>query len=352
MKAIPIVGVGALSSMGAGIRGLGLALENGVSLARPSQELSGSHPGVKAFELASLPEPSSLPEKRARMLMSRAAVLASAATAAVLSDAGWEEPRDDVGFYLGVGASGGSTDQLTAMLRACVDHGELSLARFGVEGLRACNPLFAFQLMNNFTLCHSAILNGTSGPNAAFFSRGAGTVIALQEAAHAIDEGESTRVLAGGADSCLHPVTWSELIREGYVDDGLVPGEGAAIVALGAGKPIAYLEQCAVITGRAAGIACALSTVRIDADVVDVVVVAPWGSSARDALCTFAAGALPTARVLDSSTIFGESLAASPALAWAAAIDLLVAQGLRRALVLSAGLDGDVGVVMLRGGSS
>ena len=46
----------------------------------------------------------------------------------------------------------------------------------------ACNPLFAFQLMNNFTLCHGAIRGGLGGPNGAFFSRGAGTVRALAEA--------------------------------------------------------------------------------------------------------------------------------------------------------------------------
>ena len=142
--------------------------------------------------------------------MSRSAILASMATDAALRETGWHTlPRregtlEDVGFYLGVGASGGSVTELTAMLAASVENRELSLTRFGNQGLAAVNPLFAFQLMNNFTLCHSAILHGTQGPNAAFFSRGTGTVVALLEAAHAILEDECGRALAGGADSGVH----------------------------------------------------------------------------------------------------------------------------------------------------
>ena len=44
--------------------------------------------------------------------------------------------------------------------------------------------------MNNFTLCHSAILQGPAGPNSAFFSRGGGTLLAISEAMAALIEGE------------------------------------------------------------------------------------------------------------------------------------------------------------------
>jgi len=48
----------------------------------------------------------------------------------------------------------------------------------------------------------------------------------------------------------------------------------------------------------------------------------------------------------------GESLAASPALGWVVGLDLLCSQGLGRVLVLSAGLDGDLGIVALSSGAS
>ena len=101
-------------------------------------------------------------------------------------------------------------------------------------GLTAANPLFAFQLMNNFTLCHGAILGGLHGPNSAFFSRGAGTVTALREAAFAVAGDEAPIALAGGSDSALHPVTRAELGRGGWIASDLAPAEGAALLALGA----------------------------------------------------------------------------------------------------------------------
>jgi hypothetical protein len=291
-------------------------------------------------------------------MMSRSAVLASAATETALRDAGWSEAPEEVGYYLGVGASGGSVDQLTAMLAASIEEREFSLARFGDGGLRACNPLFAFQLMNNFTLCHSAILHGTQGPNAAFFSRGSGTVIALLEAVHAFLDNESDRVLAGGADSGVHSVTWAELLREGWPERGLVPGEGAAILALGepsdSSPALGFVDYISVRACRVKTVAQALAEERekMGPSAIDAVLLVPWGPPARDALLSFAAESFPGRVVLDVSPALGESLAASPALAWAVALDLLAVERYERVLVLSAGLDGDVGLVTIRSGAS
>ncbi len=341
---VPIVGAGAVSAHGRGWRGLGQILTSVRCQPTPSIELAVSHPGTLSFEVESLTAPESVVEKRARLLMSRSAVLASMASAAVLHDADWREGLEDVGFYLGVGASGGSIEQLTALLAASVRDHELSLTRFGEEGLAAVNPLFAFQLMNNFTLCHSAILHGTQGPNAAFFSRGTGTVVALLEAAHAVLGGECDRALAGGADSSVHAVTWAELVREGWAERGLVPGEGAALLALArptaSGRALGFLEYVSV-TGHAG----------LDGSGVDAVIVAPWGPPARESIAAFADAVLPGCPVLDVSMVLGESLAASPALAWAVALDLLASEQLARVVVVSHGLDGDVGIVALRSGA-
>jgi hypothetical protein len=240
------------------------------------------------------------------------------------------------------------------MLFASIEGHDFSLARFGDQGLRAANPLFAFQLMNNFTLCHSAILNGTQGPNAAFFSRGTGTVVALLEAIHAVLEQECQRVLAGGADSAVHPVTWAELAREGWVARGLIAGEGASLLALAdraeSAAPLGFVEYVALCPCRGRSLGPALVEVEEDFDgsTVEAVILAPWGPPARDALLSFAAASLGGRPVLDATRAFGESLAASPALAWAMALDLLADDRLGRVLVLSAGLDGDVGVVTFR----
>ena len=347
---IPIVGAGAVTAHGLEWRGLGRVVRAGRAKPTASVELAASHPGTCSFEVPALAPPESLVEKRARLLMSRSAILAAMATGAALRDAGWRNSLEDVGFYLGVGASGGSLDQLTALLAASVESHELSLTRFGEQGLAAVNPLFAFQLMNNFTLCHSAILHGTQGPNAAFFSRGTGTVVALVEAAHALLDDECSRALAGGADSAVHAVTWAELVREGWVERGLVPGEGAALLALAhptsAESALGFLDHACVGACSPQGLRAEL-----DCSGVDAVVLAPWGPPGRDSLVRFAEVALPGRPLLDLSTALGESLAASPALAWTVALDLLASETLGRVVVLSHGLDGDLGIVALRSGA-
>jgi hypothetical protein len=252
------------------------------------------------------PLPDVLPPRLAGMA-SPAARFAALAMKLCLDDAGWQDGREHIGVYLGVGASGGAMSELDHMLAESLeqasfagqDSGTFSLARFGKEGLAACNPLFAFQLMNNFTLCHGAILSGLGGPNGAFFSRGAGTFEALGAAIDALDGGDCARALAGGADTALHPVTEAELRREGCT---AVLSEGAALLALGGPPSGAVLEG--------------------------------WAPGECDEPCDVVIGPL-----------LGEALAATPAIAWVAALDAIHA-GARRVLVRVQDLDGSVGTAL------
>lgn len=284
---VPIVGVGVVGGWGRDWRGLGTLLSAPLPVA-----------------IDALPPPLDRADAFARRIVSRAAVLSAVALADVLESSGWPTPLHDVGLWMGVGASGGELSQMAKLLRRSIDEsGALSLERFGRKGLRAVNPLFAFQLMNNFTLCHPAIGQDVRGPNAAFFSRGTGTIVALDEARRAISSGECTRAIAGGADSALHPVTAAELAAEGHV---LRPAEGAALLALGDGEPLAWLESCTYGRVRPAP----------DPDDLD-------------------------------DTAFGEALAATPAMACAAAVDLLVRGPRKRVRVVTSGVDGQFGVAVL-----
>lgn len=342
---VAVVGAAAVSAFGLGWRGLGGAVLAGKPLRSTTHALAATHPGTEAHEVPALPREQDAGDARQRKLMSRGARLAAVAMREALRDARWSEHREEIGAFVGVGASGGSMDELTAMLQASMEDGAFSLERFGGEGLAACNPLFAFQLMNNFTLCHGAILEGVGGPNGAFFSRGAGTVRALREAVATVASGECERVLAGGSDSALHPVTWAELGREGFARRGLVPGEGAGMLALSsrANEPVlAHVERCEVIPREGLARALAASQHR-----VDVVLTAAWGHVQAGELEREAAPL--GARTFDSVRVLGEALAASPALAWTAAVELLVERRANRVLVLSLGVDGEVGLVELTG---
>lgn len=264
---------------------------------------------------------------RVRKTMSRGAVLATAAMHQLVGALPAGALRD-AGCFVGVGASGGAVSELHAMLRASTVDGAWSLARFGGAGLAACNPLLAFQLMNNFTMAHAAIQAGVgTGVHGALFSRGAGTVHALAEAVAAVSDGDATVAIAGGADSALHPVTRAELDRM-HAWSG-VPGEGAALVAVARGEGIARIVGCRVIEAEARA-ATAL----------------PEGALVAISDAALRAVIADRAEVLDVSAALGECLAAGPALAWLCALDLL-AGGAERIAVVTADVDGELGVVEL-----
>ena len=352
-----VVGASCLSNLSLSWRGVGQAIVD-----RSSRDHRASHEGTLDVAIAGIPADRPKSERMAERLMSRSAVLGHLATCAAVADAGWvtaDSPPNgalsDVGLFMGVGASGGSVSQLQAMLSQSIDNGEFSLHAFGRQGLRACNPLYAFQLMNNFAMCHAAILGGMQGPNAALFSRGGGTVMALSEAlfVFADDHEDCHRVLVGGADCATDPVTHAELARHGFCAEGLVPAEGAAILALSdrAGDRALATVKCSAIAplgevGLKSAVASALpDREHARGDLCDLVVSAGWGPARQAELAAIASELAPAASVVDVTREMGESLAATPALAWVVAIDLL--QGnFDRALVLTCGIDDHVGAVL------
>ena len=343
MTRVAITHTAALSAFGAGTRGIARALST-------------------AIPLAGLPPEEPLAAPRARKMMSRAAYLAARCLAELLRGVGGESvvARESIAYYLGVGGSAGSLDDVTALLDVSIVDGAFSLARFGDRGLAACNPLLAFQLMNNFTLCHGAILEGLGGPNGALFSRGAGTVAAIAEALHAIRSGEAALAITGGADVATHPVAIAELAREGFLARGLVPGDGVALLALAAStsEDDVAIEGVAHASGRDRSVALAIEdalarayrSAAREGGVVDIVILAPWGRPAADALRSLASTRFPDATTIDTSAL-GETLAASAALAVLVAVDALRDRR-GRAIVLSLGVDGDPGVVLLSRGAA
>jgi hypothetical protein len=330
--AVYVVGAAALTPFGLGWRGL-------------AARAAANEPPARTEVPALAPDDDPC-EPRRRKMMSRAAYLAAAAVRAALrvpAVAALGVRPADTGLFLGVGASGGEIPELEAMLRESVAGDAFQLGRFGDAGLRAANPLFAFQLMNNFTLCHGAILAGLEGPSAAFFSRGAGTVRALREAAFAVAEGEAPVALAGGADSALYPVTTFELGRSG---PPVRPSEGAAVLALVPGS----VEATSVRLVRAEVAPSFSLEARRGERGPSLVVVTASDPAARASIAADARAQETEIVVVDE--VLGETLAAAPALAWAVAFDWLAARPQGRACVLSRGLDGELGVVELAKGAT
>jgi hypothetical protein len=326
-RAVYLAGAAALTPFGAGWRDLAARIAGGAAPA--SADVPALAPGDDPCE------------PRHRKMMSRAAYLAAAVVRAALREAAvaaLDLPPAELGCFLGVGASGGEIPELEAILRESVAGGAFRLDRFGDAGLRAANPLFAFQLMNNFTLCHAAILAGLEGPNAAFFSRGAGTVRALREAAFAVADGDAPAALAGGADSALYPVTAFELARAAA---HARPSEAAAVLTLSARPAPIRLLHADVISHSLAP----RSGERVGVSGPYLVVVTASDPDARAALARDSAGDATEVLVLEPT--LGETLAAAPAVAWTVAFDWLAARPRGQARVVSRGLDGELGVVDL-----
>ncbi len=227
-------------------------------------------------------------------------------------------------------------------MAASAPDGQFDPEALASRGLQLLNPLYAFQLMNNFALCHAAIACGLQGPNGAYFSRGSGTVHAVRAAAAAVAEGLCPLALAGGADSALHPVTRAELARDGEASEPL--GEGAAWLVLGrdgmAEQPLAWLMEAQVVVDARLAEEAERWVARFDPDCV---VVAAWSAVASAALRR----GLGATLAIETLTRWGNCLAGLPALALCVALDAAVKAGLSRVLVLSAGVDGDLGVCLL-----
>ena len=312
-----IIGAGAVSAFGVGWRGLGKAVRDRLLAPRPSRELAASHPGTLSSEVPPLAAAEDAGDPKARKLMSRSARLGAIALREALRDARSEGDRSEVGAFFGVGSSAASmVDDVPSLLRHSLTSGKLDLAALGERGLSAVSPLFTFQTLSNFTLCHGAILEGLGGPNGAFFSRGRGTETALAEAIFSLETGDCDLALAGAADTAVHPLTWAELCRGGHPARGFVPGEAGAALALSrsADRPLAFIAPCD------------------PAERADLTVVAHCWSDR------------PTPPgAIDVSAALGFSLAAAPALAWLVALDLLETT----AVVLSRDPDGELSAVRL-----
>jgi 3-oxoacyl-[acyl-carrier-protein] synthase II len=345
---VAVIGAGCVSPAGFADGALGAALLAGAPLVAAASALGApgaleaTHPGVIGGEVPAIPASHEVGDRKLHRLMSRGARLGSIAARTALEQAGLDaDARDQAAWFYGVGTSGSAPAEIGAVVQASLDgDGAWSERRMCERGLKVFHPLRTFALMPNMTLCHSAIAFGVRGPSAAVFSRGAGTADTLALAAWAIADGECTAAIAGGADTALDCLTWAELVREGHVARGLVPGEGAGAIVLARSpsRAIAWITGAAT---RPAGadVPRAVREVLDEVGAADVYVLAAWGATAEAARAV-----LGGARVVEQCAVIGDALAATPALAWCAAIDL-VRGGHRAVVALSAGVDGQLAAV-------
>ncbi|KFA55845.1 hypothetical protein S40293_01981 [Stachybotrys chartarum IBT 40293] len=173
--------------------------------------------------------------------MSRFTQYAVAATDMALRDAGWEPSRpedlENTGVCLGSGI--GNLDEIY----------ETSLAHHN-DGYKKVSPMFVPKILINMAAGHIAMKHGFYGPNHAATTACTTGAHSIGDAARFIALGDASVMVAGGSESCIHPLTFAGFGRArslstAYNDDpeaacrpfdlgrdGFVVAEGAAVCIL------------------------------------------------------------------------------------------------------------------------
>ncbi|KAF2875296.1 3-oxoacyl-synthase-like protein [Massariosphaeria phaeospora] len=173
--------------------------------------------------------------------MARFTQYAMVASQEALDDAGWlpetEEDLEATGVYIGSGI--GSLDDIYDTTVA-----------FENGGYRKVSPLFVPRLLINLAAGHVSMRFGFKGPNHAATTACTTGAHSIGDAARLIQFGDADVMVAGGAESCIHPLAiagfararslatdWNDNPTEAsrpFDRDraGFVIGEGAGIVVL------------------------------------------------------------------------------------------------------------------------
>ncbi|KAH8199652.1 hypothetical protein TruAng_006182 [Truncatella angustata] len=166
---------------------------------------------------------------------------AMAATSEALEDAGWEPQRQEqleaTGVCLGSGI--GNLDEIY----------NTSLT-FNQSGYKKVSPLFVPKILINMAAGHIAMKYGFRGPNHAATTACTTGAHSIGDASRFIAFGDADVMVAGGSESCIHPLTFAGFGRSRSLStafnhdprsscrpfdrsrDGFVVAEGAAVMIL------------------------------------------------------------------------------------------------------------------------
>ncbi|KAL6150372.1 Mitochondrial beta-keto-acyl synthase [Exserohilum turcicum] len=173
--------------------------------------------------------------------MARFAQYAMVASEEAMKDARWypkkEEDLEATGVYMGSGI--GSLDDVYDTTVA-----------YEKGGYRKVSPLFVPRLLINLAAGHISMRYGFKGPNHAATTACTTGAHSIGDASRLIQFGDADVMIAGGAESCIHPLAISGFARARSLAtefndrptessrpfdrqrDGFVIGEGAGVVVL------------------------------------------------------------------------------------------------------------------------
>ncbi|PVI06424.1 3-oxoacyl-synthase-like protein [Periconia macrospinosa] len=254
------------------VTGLGLVTPLGIGVRQTWKRLLDSQCGIQSIKNRG-PQFAALPSQVAGIIeqgdktlveedrrIARFAQYAMAASDMALQDAGWtpqkEEDLEATGVYVGSGI--GSLDDMY----------DTTLA-YDKGGYKKVSPLFVPRLLINLAAGHISMRYGFKGPNHAATTACTTGAHCIGDAARFIQFGDADVMVAGGAESCIHPLAisgfakarslatdWNDNPKEAsrpFDRDrkGFVIGEGAGVVVL---EELEHAKQRgAKIYGQVAG---------------------------------------------------------------------------------------------------
>ena len=165
-----------------------------------------------------------------------------------LVDGGVDPTR--IGIDLGAGLISSELDELApAITHAFQGNKPFDFDVWGRESIEMVEPIWLLKYLPNMLACHISILIDCQGPSNTITEGDASSNLAITEAARIIARGRADVMIAGGADSKIHPLSLLRMSMFDYMSrwkgdpsqacrpfdrrrDGWVPGEGAGIVIL------------------------------------------------------------------------------------------------------------------------
>lgn len=250
MRRVVVTGLGAVTPLGAGIKHVWkrlLASESGIVSTSIKGEIFNSLPSRVAglVPLGSRKDgcwqaKDWLPASEERQ-MAQFAQYALASAHEALDDAGWHPTAqgdlEATGVVIGSGIGN-------------LDEAYNTSVAFEKGGYRKVSPLFVPRLLINLAAGHISIRYGFKGPNHASATACTTGLHAIGDASRLIMFGDANVMVAGGAESCIHPLAIAGFARarslatewnnnpsaasRPFDQDraGFVIGEGAAVVVL------------------------------------------------------------------------------------------------------------------------
>ena len=171
------------------------------------------------------------------------------AAAAAGIDNGTPAP-ERFGVSMGAGLIPSELDELGVAIGASLDaDGGLDTVKYGREGLSNLFPLWLLKYLPNMLNSHASLEADAQGPNNCITCGNAAGLLAIGEAVRVIERGQADIMLAGGAESIIHPLPLARLHINGKLsvaDDlgekgprpfcagrsGFVAAEAGAVVVL------------------------------------------------------------------------------------------------------------------------